>query len=152
MTDDFIIDRLFRVIDIRYDLDLSEREFIKGLHILLRGTFDQQMNFCYKVYDLSGIKMIRREEIYQLLKGCMNACQEEDIHPQEAVRDLVDIILKMLDIDKDGIISIEDFRKACQQNKLLMESLGFCLVADREKLAYDRILRMQIPKEISKIN
>lgn len=69
MTDDFLIDRLFRVIDIRYDLDLSEREFIKGLHVILRGNFDQQMEFCYKVYDLSGIRMIRREEIHQLLKG-----------------------------------------------------------------------------------
>lgn len=78
----------------------------------------------------------------------MNSCLEEDIHPQEAVRELVDIVLKMLDSDKDGIISIDDFRKACKGNKLLMELLGFCLVGDREKLAYNQILRLETVKNL----
>lgn len=51
--------------------------------------------------------------------------QEED--PEEGVKDLVEIVLRKLDGDKDGKVSLADFTEAVHQEPLLLECFGKCL-------------------------
>lgn len=54
--------------------------------------------------------------------------QEED--PDEGVRDFVEIILRKLDIDRDGKVSFEDYVTAVKSEPLLLEAFGQCLPTD----------------------
>lgn len=50
---------------------------------------------CFCVYDLNSDNYISREEMFQMLKNCLiRQPAEED--PEEGVRDLVEIALKMM--------------------------------------------------------
>lgn len=56
------------------------------------------------MYDLNGDGFITRDEMFVLLRNCLIK-QPQDEDPDEGVRDLVEIALRKLDIDKDGKVS-----------------------------------------------
>ncbi|NXG61443.1 EFCB1 protein, partial [Hemiprocne comata] len=136
MTDDVIMDRVFRAFDRDNDSCVSAVEWVEGLSVFLRGTMEERIKYCFQVYDLNGDGYISREEIFQLLKNSLlKPSSEED--PDEGIKDLVDIALKKMasiyslgylsDCDHDGKVSFLDFEKAVRDENLLLEAFGPCL-------------------------
>lgn len=126
ITDNNILDRLFKAFDKDNDSKLSPDEWVRGMSIFLRGNLKEHIKFCFDVYDLNSDGWISKEEMFQLLKDCLpQKSQEED--PDEGVKDLVDSLLKKLDTDGDLRVSFDDYYTAVQQNYLLLETLGACL-------------------------
>lgn len=60
--------------------------------------------------------------------------QEED--PEEGVKDLVELVLRKLDYDKDGKVSFADFRQAVTQEPLFLEAFGQCLPSEPAAAAF----------------
>ncbi|KAJ3259812.1 EF-hand calcium-binding domain-containing protein 1 [Boothiomyces macroporosus] len=80
---------------------------------------------CFRVYDLNGDRYISKEEMFQMLKNCLvKEAVEED---EDGVKDLVDLVLKKLDEDRDGRVSEADWAGAIAKEGLLMEAFGQCL-------------------------
>ncbi|XP_076349557.1 calaxin-like isoform X2 [Tachypleus tridentatus] len=130
MTDDILMDRIFRTFDADSDGIIDFEEWVTGLSIILRGTLDEKTDFCFKVYDLTGDRNITREEMFHLLKNTMvRQLAEED--PDEGIKDLVDLTLKKMDYDHDGRLSANDFRRSVQEEPLLLEAFGPCLPDDK---------------------
>ncbi|KAM9838149.1 calaxin [Aulostomus maculatus] len=126
MTDDMIMDRVFRTFDKDNDSFVSMREWIEGLSVFLRGTLDERIKYCFHVYDLNDDNYISREEMFHMLKNSLvRQPTEED--PDEGVKDLVEITLKRMDHDHDGRLSFADFEKAVTEENLLLEAFGTCL-------------------------
>jgi Ca2+-binding EF-hand superfamily protein len=81
----------------------------------LRGTLDEQIAFAYEVYDLNGDRSIGREEVHHLLRQCINPLPGVGlaaIDPEEvadASRDIVEMAMQKLDVDKNGVITFGDF-------------------------------------------
>uniref|UniRef100_A0A3B3BQ65 Calaxin n=1 Tax=Oryzias melastigma TaxID=30732 RepID=A0A3B3BQ65_ORYME len=121
MTDDFILDRVFRIFDKDNDGFVSVEEWIQGLSVLLRGTLDEQMKYCFQVYDLKGGGFITRDELYLMLKDSFHLDEEDEIN------ELMEIVLKKMDHDKDGRLSFEDYEKSVKKEELLLEAFGSCL-------------------------
>ncbi|XP_072937648.1 calaxin [Epargyreus clarus] len=110
-----------------------------GLSILLRGTDEERRVHCFAVYDLNGDGYITKDEMFTLLKNCLLK-QPGDEDPDEGVRDLVELVLKKLDIDKDGKVSIDDYRQAVEKEPLLLEAFGQCLPSKRHATAFMKTL------------
>ncbi|KAM4538904.1 calaxin [Odontesthes bonariensis] len=126
MTDDMIMDGVFRAFDKDNDGFVSVEEWIEGLSVFLRGTLDEKIKYCFHVYDLNGDKFIAREEMFHMLKNSLiRQPTEED--PDEGIKDLVDITFKKMDYDHDGRLSFEDFERAVKEENLLLEAFGTCL-------------------------
>ncbi|XP_061853234.1 calaxin isoform X4 [Colius striatus] len=126
MTDDMIMDRVFRTFDRDNDSCISVVEWVEGLSIFLRGTLEERIKYCFEVYDLNGDGYISREEMFQMLKNSLlKQPSEED--PDEGIKDLVDIAMKKMDYDHDGRLSFVDFKKAVRDENLLLEAFGPCL-------------------------
>ncbi|KAJ7396783.1 EF-hand calcium-binding domain-containing protein 1 [Pitangus sulphuratus] len=70
-------------------------EWVEGLAILLRGTLEEKIKYCFAVYDLNGDGYISREEMFQMLKDTVIK-QPTDEDPDEAIKDLVEIVLKKM--------------------------------------------------------
>lgn len=79
---------------------------------------------CFRVYDLNGDRYISKEEMFQLLKNCLVKGTEED---DDGVKDLVDLVMKKLDEDRDGRVSENDWNSAVGKDQLLLEAFGQCL-------------------------
>ncbi|CAI9580751.1 unnamed protein product [Staurois parvus] len=126
MTDDMIMDRVFRAFDKDNDSYISVAEWIEGLSVFLRGTLDEKIKYCFEVYDLNSDGYISREEMFHMLKNSLlKQPTEED--PDEGIKDLVEITLKKMDHDHDSKLSYADFEKAVREENLLLEAFGTCL-------------------------
>lgn len=70
-----------------------------------------------------------------LFRNCLiKHPQEED--PDESVKDLVEIVMRKIDIDKDGKVSLKDFQMTVQEEPLLLEAFGRCLPSDKSKITF----------------
>ncbi|KAI8591570.1 hypothetical protein BDZ88DRAFT_393319, partial [Geranomyces variabilis] len=124
VDDSLLMDRVFRTFDTDADNYISYEEFIKGMSVFLKGRVEERTRYCFRVYDLNGDRYISKEEMYQMLRNCLVRGQEED---EDGVKDLVDLVLKKLDEDRDGRVSEADWTAAIGKELLLMEAFGQCL-------------------------
>ncbi|XP_065587359.1 calaxin [Cyrtonyx montezumae] len=137
MTDSALTNRVFCTFDRDNDNCISVVEWVEGLSVFLRGTLEERIKYCFKVYDLNGDGYISREEIFQMLKNSLlKQPSEED--PDEGIKDLVDIALKKMDCDHDGKISFADFEEAVKKENLLLEAFGQCLPDLKSTMAFER--------------
>ncbi|XP_013852218.1 EF-hand calcium-binding domain-containing protein 1 isoform X3 [Sus scrofa] len=126
MTDDMIMDRVFRGFDKDNDGCVSVSEWVYGLSVFLRGTLEEKMKYCFEVFDLNGDGFISKEEMVHMLKNSLlKQPSEED--PDEGIKDLVEITLKKMDHDHDGKLSFPDYEAAVREEALLLEAFGPCL-------------------------
>ncbi|XP_030300618.1 EF-hand calcium-binding domain-containing protein 1 [Calypte anna] len=136
MTDDVILDRVFRTFDKDNNNCISAVEWVEGLSVFLRGTLEEKIKYCFQVYDLNGDGYISRDEMFQLLKYCLpKQPSEEDT--DEGIKDLVDIALKKMDSDHDGKISFMDFETTVRDDYLLLEAFGPCLPDIKNTIAFE---------------
>ncbi|KAM3967862.1 calaxin [Aphomia sociella] len=118
---------------------LKFEAWVKGLSVLLRGTDEERRAHCFAVYDLNNDGFISKDEMFVLLKNSLLK-QPGDEDPDEGVRELVELVLKKLDVDKDGRVSHEDYREAVEQEPLLLEAFGQCLPTRRQASAFLKTL------------
>ncbi|KAJ8797131.1 hypothetical protein J1605_001941 [Eschrichtius robustus] len=110
MTDDMIMDRVFRGFD--KDNDAHSYWFF--------------LEDCFAVFDLNGDGSISKEEMFHMLKNSLlKQPSEED--PDEGIKDLVEITLRKMDHDHDGKLSFADYEQAVREETLLLEAFGPCL-------------------------
>ncbi|GFO46426.1 EF-hand calcium-binding domain-containing protein 1 [Plakobranchus ocellatus] len=141
ITDDILMDRVFRAFDKKSTGTLKLEDYVQGIGKFLNGTTEDHVQLCFDAYDLNNDNYISREEMFQLLKSCLvKAPTEED--PDELVKELVEIVMKKMDKDHDGRVSLPDFRAAVEEEKLMLEALGKCLPDEKCKLTFQEMLRM----------
>lgn len=109
--------------------------WILGLSVFLRGSQEEKMGYCFRVYDLNTDGFITKDEMFALLRNCLIK-QPQDEDPDEGVKDLVEITLKKFDIDKDGKISFADFQSAVNDEPLLLEAFGQCLPSESATVSF----------------
>ncbi|EGI63582.1 EF-hand calcium-binding domain-containing protein 1 [Acromyrmex echinatior] len=102
-------------------LDFTEN--IRHIYIdRIFSAFDKKN--VLQIYDFMHTNKLKKEQIFPTMRGCLIKLQTDE-DPDEAVKDLVDLLLKKLDIDRDGVISEEEFCRAVKErNLLLLESMG----------------------------
>ncbi|XP_017761801.1 PREDICTED: EF-hand calcium-binding domain-containing protein 1-like [Eufriesea mexicana] len=129
ITEDALVERIFCCWDRENEGVIRLEPWVIGLDLYLRGSLREKIEFCFKVYDLNNDGFITKDEIFQLFKNClMKQPGEED--PDEAVKDLSELALKKLDVDRDGKISFQDYKVAVTEEPLLLEAFGQCLSTD----------------------
>ncbi|XP_039561422.1 EF-hand calcium-binding domain-containing protein 1 isoform X2 [Passer montanus] len=124
---------------------ITVEEWVEGLAVLLRGTLEEKMKYCFAVYDLNGDGYISKEEMFQMLKQSL-LIQPADEEPDEGVKDLVEIALKKMDYDHDGKLSFTDFEKAVTDENLLLEAFGPCLPDIKSIMSFEQKIFREIPK------
>ncbi|KAM4822493.1 calaxin isoform X1 [Urocitellus parryii] len=136
MTDDMIMDRVFRTFDKDNDGCINVSEWVNGLTVFLRGSLDEKMKYCFEVFDLNGDGFISKEEMFHMLKNSLlKQPSEED--PDEGIKDLVEITLKKMDYDHDGKLSFADYEKAVREETLLLEAFGPCLPDPKSQMEFE---------------
>ncbi|XP_043258822.1 EF-hand calcium-binding domain-containing protein 1-like [Colletes gigas] len=119
-----LIDRIFSAFDNRNALQVHLDQWVEGLSTLLRGSLDEKIRYAYQVYDNLKTNKLKREQIFLSMHGCLIKLQNDE-NPDEAVKDLIDMLMKKLDVDRDGYISEEDFKAAVKdKDQLLLECMG----------------------------
>ncbi|XP_061801321.1 calaxin [Nerophis lumbriciformis] len=142
LTNDTIMDAVFRTFDKDNDGFIGMGEWIDGLSVFLRGTLDERIKYCFQVYNLNSDHYITREEILQMLRYSLRLPGEED--PYDGIKDLVEITLKRMDHDHDDRLSFEDFERSVKEVNHVLEAFGTCLPNTSRVEAFEqRVFQVQ---------
>ena len=150
MTEDIIMDRIFKYFNTECQDDIDLEEWITGFNVILKGnaqtgfkemcvllnipgSLSEQTLYCFSIYDLNEDGYISREEMLTMMGSCLSKVKggQEDTEEDEGIKDLMEMTLKRMDHDKDGKISHEDFSKTVTQDVLMLEAFGSCLPSGR---------------------
>ena len=79
LNDKRFFERIFKTFDIEKDGVVSRGEWVRGMSIFLLGTGQEQILYCFTVYDMNGDGFITKEEMTTLLQDClkMTGLEEE---------------------------------------------------------------------------
>ncbi|CAL1272411.1 unnamed protein product, partial [Larinioides sclopetarius] len=104
---------------------LTFQEFVQSLSVLCRGTLHEKLEWTFCLYDLNDDGLITRKvltevvhSVYSLMGRKVYSSTEEDAFLQH-----VDRIFRKMDINKDGVITKEEFMEACLSDQTIMKSL-----------------------------
>lgn len=122
--------------------------WINALSIFLRGSLEEKIKHCWRVYNPIKGSDLRRDQIIQLLKNFVYKHHEED--EEEAIKDLADIIIKKLDKNNDGKISFVDYRTTVLEDPMMLECLGQCLPDTKHVFAFLTTFTDEIGREEDK--
>merc|ERR1711976_88955 len=142
MTDDILMDRVFKAFGKANDSIVNAEEWVNGMGTFLRGNLEERTKFCFDVYDLNSDGYISREEMFHMLKTSM-VKQTTDEDPDEGIKDLVELCIKKMDADGDHRLSYKDFQQAVKAEPLLLESFGPCLPNDKGIAGFEARIKAQ---------
>lgn len=125
ISDDFLIDRAFLFLDKGLTPHVTLETWIKTLSLFLRGTLEEKARYCFYVYDLGGNGRLKRNDIIRLLRHCFIYEKDEDV--ELMVKEFADILVRKIDVDGDGEISLEDFMESVKKQRELLQCFGRCL-------------------------
>ena len=92
------------------------------LSTLLRGSIYEKLRWTFKLYDINGDGCITRGELGEVvtavheLMGRRHHAEEE-----RKAREQLDRVFKKLDLNQDGVITIEEFIESCLKVCLTMK-------------------------------
>lgn len=144
MPEDHLVERIMVAIDRGITPYIKLSTFVTTMSIFLRGSLADRIRYCYAVYDILGEKMIKRDQLIILLRNAVIKQHAEDV--EEIVKDMVDMLIKKVDLDLDGAISMQDYTDTVMGQPALLEIFGHCLPSRESVNAYLHTFTHKIEK------
>jgi len=100
------------------------QDLLVTLSTLLRGSIYEKLRWTFKLYDINGDGCITRSELGEVvtavheLMGRRHHAEEE-----RKAREQLDRVFKKLDLNQDGVITIEEFIESCLKVCLIVKQL-----------------------------
>ncbi|XP_069675794.1 calaxin-like [Periplaneta americana] len=79
----------------------------------------------FQVYDAIGDGHILKDNMFHLMHKFVVLPSYDEV--DEVVTDMVEVLMKKMDVDLDGKISFEDFKTSVHKCPLLLEAMGQCV-------------------------
>ena len=127
-------DQVFRVFDENRDGKVDFREIVIGLGVGSRGTVVEKMNLMFSLYDINGDGYIKRDEMLIIVKSMFKMISHNGSHSigglgggsikcESKVQKQVDEMFREMDLNDDGLISLEEFFVIGKINSPIMQVL-----------------------------
>lgn len=116
---------VFNVFDEDKSGTVDFKEFITALSITSRGEVDEKLRWAFKLYDIDNDGEITYDEMHAIVSaiykmvGSMVKLPEDESTPEKRV----DKIFNLMDKDRNGTISWEEFRQGSTIDPTIMSAL-----------------------------
>jgi serine/threonine-protein phosphatase 2B regulatory subunit len=110
------VERIFAAFDRDNSRTIEFSEFAEGLSAISeRGTLDQRVDFCFRIYDVDGNGSIDPTELRDVVEMAMR--DAPDVHLDEKqLTGMIEATFDKFDANHDGKISLEEFRSGAYDN------------------------------------
>ena len=85
------------------------------MSVLSRGNLDDKLKWTFSLYDVNGDGVITKDDlsriiisVYDLMGKCVDPVIDESTYKEH-----IDKVFMKLDLNNDGIITLEEFIEAC---------------------------------------
>jgi len=126
VLDSFVQDLIFNAFDKNQDGMIDFQEFIIGTSTMIRGDPDEKLEFAFRMYDINRRGYLEKTEIRQIMEsfsklvGPLNSSFGRNIEMTQA---LVDEFFDVMDADRDGRISLEEYKAGAMKNPNIIRGL-----------------------------
>ncbi|XP_072754406.1 A-type potassium channel modulatory protein KCNIP1 isoform X1 [Anoplolepis gracilipes] len=105
---------VFKAFDVNCNGAISFRDLLVTLSTLLRGSIYEKLRWTFKLYDINGDGCITRGELGEVVTA-VHELMGKRHHAEEErkAREQLDRVFKKLDLNQDGVITIEEFIESC---------------------------------------
>ncbi|GFU45463.1 calsenilin [Nephila pilipes] len=105
---------------------INFQEFVLGLSTISRGSPTEKLQWTFNLYDINGDGCITREEMREIINSIYNLLGRftEPCVSAEATRDHADRVFDKLDMNKDGIVTFDEFLETCLHDENITKSLS----------------------------
>ncbi|KAH0560290.1 Kv channel-interacting protein 2 isoform X1 [Cotesia glomerata] len=116
---------VFKAFDVNCNGAISFRDLLVTLSTLLRGSIYEKLRWTFKLYDINGDGCITRGELGEVVTAVHELMGRK--HPAEEERkakEQLDRVFEKLDLNHDGVITIEEFIESCLRDEVITRSLA----------------------------
>ncbi|XP_034478161.1 EF-hand calcium-binding domain-containing protein 1-like [Drosophila innubila] len=111
-------------VDPKYTADghVSLSSFIRMFTIYFSKDLEKRMNFVFGIYDEHDRGYLDREQVVKYVNKFFYSDDEDEV--QELRADMVEMIFSKFDLDKDMLISMDEYMDVVRKQPMMMEFLG----------------------------
>ncbi|XP_043257009.1 neuronal calcium sensor 1-like isoform X2 [Colletes gigas] len=114
---------VFNTFDRDGDGIVSFQDLVTEIALITNGNLDQKLSWIFSFYDLNGDGYITRKEMLVIISATYEMLHNSKV-AQRVVDKHVDMVFKKMDIDKDGVISREEFMNSCKNDSVIQSQLA----------------------------
>ncbi|XP_067292939.1 guanylate cyclase activator 1g [Pseudorasbora parva] len=114
------METLFKSFDTNKDNVIDFMEFVAAIHLVLRGNLEDRLKWSFRVYDKDDSGKLDKQEVKRIIRII---CQLKKNSIGMTPSDVCDRIFDILDVDKDGHISLTEFMEGAQKDAWIMDLL-----------------------------
>jgi len=94
---------------------ITFEDFVIGLSILLRGSVEEKARWMFLLYDQDRDGFISREEMEDVVGSVFDLMgrTSDPLMEEEFINQRVDIMFERMDLNGDGLVSLEEFLETC---------------------------------------
>ncbi|XP_029904290.1 guanylyl cyclase-activating protein 2-like [Myripristis murdjan] len=116
-------ENIFRSFDVNKDGKIDFMEYVAAVHLVLRGKLVDKLKWSFKVFDSDGNGCLDRREVRLIVKIIYKLKKHNNPFVSENTQDICDRIFALVDKNKDGQISLEEFIEGAEKDPWVMEQL-----------------------------
>ncbi|XP_064192306.1 guanylyl cyclase-activating protein 2-like [Anguilla rostrata] len=119
------MDSVFHSFDTNEDDTVDFVEYVAAVHLVLRGKLEDKLKWSFKVYDRDGDGQLEKHEVRHLIKTIYairkhsGQTKSDDLSPDQ----ICNRIFELVDKNKDGHISLDEFMEGAQKDEWVMNHL-----------------------------
>ncbi|KAK2587144.1 hypothetical protein KPH14_002902 [Odynerus spinipes] len=113
---------VFNTFDKDKDGIVTFGDLLLGIATIVKGSMDEKLAWIFRFYDLNDDGCISKHELTMTISAIYEMVNNDGI-AWSMVNRHVDRIFEKMDIDKDGVISREEFIASCKNDMLIQNQL-----------------------------
>ncbi|XP_046384403.1 Kv channel-interacting protein 4-like [Ischnura elegans] len=126
---------VFRALDKNKTGTITFSDIMLSLSILLKGSLQERIRWAFSLYDVNDDGYVTKEELTEVVTAIYDLVGENhrthhrtgdsvdgDLLPPESPSDHVDRMFKKLDLNHDGVITVDEFIDYCSTNENIRSS------------------------------
>ncbi|KAK6635797.1 hypothetical protein RUM44_001051 [Polyplax serrata] len=131
---------VFKAFDVNCNGAITFRDMLVTLSTLLRGSVYEKLRWTFKLYDINGDGCITRSELGEIILAIheLMGRRPHQVEDDRKARDQIDRVFRKLDLNQDGVITLEEFMESCLK----------LLVSQKEKNHLETVASMS-PKTLA---
>lgn len=118
---------VFRTLDRDKTGSISFGDFLVGLSVLIKGSVHDRLRWAFSLYDVNKDGRITKEEMLDVITaiyGLIGDYNTDQDVQHDTPRDHVERIFKKLDLNHDGVVTVDEFMDYCSKNEDIRNSLA----------------------------
>ncbi|KAI9575154.1 EF-hand calcium-binding domain-containing protein 1-like [Glossina fuscipes] len=119
-----IIQRILSLITTNAKKDINPIAWVKLFSVFMSNKLEEKIKFTFQIYNATNTGYLNREAVTLGVSKFFMGDDEDEVNELRA--DMLEVLFKKFDIDRDGAISYEEYAVVVKKNPMLLEFLGQC--------------------------